>query len=103
MASRVASWFHGSIVSVIFTPMRWRRSSRPFSVILGKRSADMVFSPGVSVTGCVCKCRRRFAVAQDFAVYLARGCLGQLTHKFNVAREFVLAEPLPREILQFVD
>src|SRR5439155_21598903 len=36
MASRVASWHHGSSVPVILTPIRRRRSSRPCSVIFGK-------------------------------------------------------------------
>src|SRR5437899_2590053 len=38
MPSRVASWHHGSSVSVILTPMRRRRSSRPCSVIFGNRA-----------------------------------------------------------------
>src|SRR5262249_19312359 len=91
MLSRVASWHQGSSVSVILTPMRWRRSSSPCSVILGNN----VCSRGM---GGLHGARLRFA--QRLAIDLAGRRLGQLRHERDPARIFVLAEPRARELLQ---
>src|SRR5437870_12309701 len=85
MPSRVASWHQGSSVSVILTPIRRRRSSRPWSVIFGNRI--IALRPG-----------QRFA--EGLPVDLARRRLGQLGHERDVARVLVLTEPGPCELLQ---
>src|SRR6266581_7275566 len=92
MLSRVASWHHGSSVSVILTPIRRRRSSRPCSVIFGK---SVVVSRGMrGLHGA------RLGFAKRLAVDLAGGRLGQRRHERDAPRVFVLAEPRAREILQ---
>src|SRR5206468_8075518 len=91
MLSRVASWHQGSSVSVILTPIRRRRSSRPCSVIFGKsdRSRGMRGLHGA-----------RLRLAQRLAVDLAGRRLGQRRHEGHPTRVLVLAEPRARELLQ---
>src|SRR6478735_12445577 len=90
MLSRVASWHHGSAVWPIFTPMRWRRASRPSSVIFGKLRSV--------VSADICA----FPRSQDLAIDLAGRCLGQLGHEFDDARILVLAEASAHEVLDFL-
>src|SRR3954463_15576033 len=85
--------------------MRLRRSSRPASVIFGKRSVVGLSSVGMFVllTGCAANCFSGFAIAQDLTVDFARRRLRKLSHEGDMAREFVLAEALAREVPQLVD
>src|ERR1700694_424833 len=92
MASRVASWHHGSSVSVIFTPRRRRRSSSPCAVILGNRAAA---SDGMRPLH---RAGRR--LAEGLAIDFTGGRLGQGTHERDLARILVLAQPGPREFLK---
>src|SRR5437899_12700055 len=91
MLSRVASWHHGSSVSVILTPIRLRREASPCSVIVGKSAV----SRGM---------RRlhgsRLRFAKRPAVDLAGRRLGQRGHERDSPRILVLTEPRAREILQ---
>src|SRR5688572_27158313 len=84
--------------------MRLRRSWRPSSVIFGKRW--LVGWSGVGMLlllHCVGNRSRGLAVAQDPAVDLARGRLGQLLHEGDDTWKLVLAQPIAREALQLVD
>src|SRR5262245_842133 len=96
MLSRVASWHHGSSVSVILTPIRRRRSSSPRSVILGKRDG---FSLGMRrlPTG---RWRAGLGRTEGLAVDLARWRFRQLRHERDVARVLVPAQARAREILE---
>src|SRR5512132_526813 len=92
MLSRVASWHHGSSVSVILTPMRRRNWSSAPSVIFGNsvvRSLGMRVLP-VSALG----------VAERFPVDLARWRPRQLGHERDLTRVLVLAQPRARERLK---
>src|ERR1700758_3086818 len=91
MLSRVASWHHGSAVWPILTPMRWRRASRPSSVIFGKLRSMVSADIGA------------FPRSQDLAVDLAGRRLGQLGHEFDDTRILVLAEPRAHEVLYLLD
>src|SRR6266849_6725587 len=94
MLSRVASWHHGSSVSVILTPIRRRRSSRPCSVIFGKSG----FSRGMrGLHGA------RLRLAKRLAIDLPGRCLGQRGHERDLTRVLVLAESRAREVLQLTD
>src|SRR5215470_6956770 len=91
MLSRVASWHHGSSVSVILTPIRRRRSASPRSVIFGKSavSRGMRGLHGASL-----------GFAKRLAIDLAGRRLGQRRHERDLTRVLVLAEPRARELLQ---
>src|SRR6185436_3783208 len=91
MLSRVASWHHGSTVTPIFLPMRWRRSSSPFSVIFGKLRSIVLADMSL------------FPRSQHLAVDLAGRRLGQLGDAFDLARILVLAETLAHQILDLAD
>src|SRR5204863_617677 len=86
MPSREASWHHGSSVSVIFTPMRLRRSSRPRSVIFGN---SVAFSGDM-----------RLRLAQRLAIHLAGRRPRQRGDERHAPRILVLAESRARELLQ---
>src|SRR5260370_29430041 len=96
MPSRVASWHHGSSVSVILTPMRLRRASRPWSVIFGNSAA--LSSRGMRRLLAGGRRRRELRFAQGLPVDLARRRLGQLRHERDVAGVLVPAEPRAREL-----
>src|SRR5262249_30548677 len=89
MLSRVASWHHGSSVSVILTPIRRRRSPSASSVIFGNSRAG---SAGIG--------RGTLIIAQGSAIDLARWRLRQLGNERDLARVLVSAEARPREVLQ---
>src|SRR5439155_27067516 len=89
--SLVASWHHGSSVSVIRTPIRRRRSSSACSVIFGKSGVSRGMR-GLHGSGL------RFA--KGLAIDLAGGRLGQRGHERDPARVLVLTEPRAREVLQ---
>src|SRR6059036_1620372 len=91
MLSRVASWHQGSRVSVILTPMRRRRSSRPCSVIFGKSDVSRGMR---GLHGA------RLRLAKRLAIDLAGRRLGQRGHERHATRILVLAEPRAREVLQ---
>src|SRR5689334_8762750 len=92
MPSREASWHHGSSVSVIFTPMRFRSSSSPWSVIFGNSVAGVVFS--------ACAGMLALQIAQDLAMDLSRRRLRQIADEGHVTRVLVLAQARARELLQ---
>src|SRR5262245_5044895 len=109
MLSRVASWHHGSSVLVIRTPMRRRRSSSAWSVILGNNrvGSAVMYAPStlsqipcgdiplrVSWVGSGC-----LAVAQHPPIDLAGRCFWQFSNEGDKARIFVLAEARAHEIL----
>src|SRR5258706_11680050 len=98
MPSRVASWHHGSSVSVILTPMRDRKFSRPWSVIFG--NSAVFSSRGMRRLLAGGRWRRELRFAQGLPVDLARRRLGQSGHERDVARVLVPAEPRARELLQ---
>src|SRR6266436_5074819 len=91
MLSRVASWHHGSSVSVILTPIRRRRSSSPCSVIFGNSgfSRDMRGLHG-----------SRLGLAKRLAIDLTGRRLGQRGHERDLTRILVLTEPRAREVLE---
>src|SRR5215213_754351 len=91
MLSRVASWHHGSAVTPIFTPMRLRSSSSPFSVIFGKLRSTVLAND-------ICF----FPRAQNLAIDLTGRRLGQFGDELDLARIFVVAEPLAHEILDLL-
>src|SRR6188768_792539 len=105
MPSRVASWHQGSRVSVISTPMRRRRSSRPWSVIFGNIEVVPVVGAvvrsggmrGLHLSACG---RDGLGIAQRLAVDLPRGRLGKVGDEGDVARILVLAQARPHELLQ---
>src|SRR5215510_5829967 len=97
MASRVASWHHGSRVSVITTPMRRRRSSSARSVILANRALDSADTGGLRARA---GGGAGLGLAQDLPVHLPCRRLGQVGHESHVAGVLVLAQPAPRELLQ---
>src|SRR5215470_19122953 len=103
MLSRVASWHHGSRVFSIFTPIRLRRSSSPSSVILGNRSFALTTSGLLSHVALVVGRGGRLSlpVSQNLPVDLAGRRLRQLVDDRNLARVFVLAQPVSYEVLDF--
>src|SRR6187431_3162071 len=97
MPSRVASWHQGSSVSVISTPMRRRRSSRPWSVIFGNIDVvpvvgAVVGSRGMRGLHLAARGRDVFGIPQRLAVDLPRGRLGEVGDESDLARIFVLAQ-----------
>src|SRR5262245_40066476 len=91
MLSRVASWHHGSSVSVILTPMRRRRSSSPWSVIFGnsRLSRGMRRLLGSDL-----------GRAKRLAIDLAGRRLRQRGHECDVPRVLVLTQARAGELLQ---
>src|SRR6202171_4973442 len=94
--------------------MRWRSSSRPCWVILGN-SRSILCARGfswVSTLNLLVRVGRgvgsggqqgQLALAQHFAVNLARGRLGQLAHESDVPRIFVRAQAGAYQVLDFLD
>src|SRR5690242_16872807 len=85
-------------------PIRSRKSSRPYSVIFGNKRAASLFiilSLGCAAAGS--GALEAFAFAQRLAIDLARRRLGQFRGKSDLTRIFVLAQPVPREVLQLAD
>src|ERR1700743_1275689 len=82
--------------------MRLRRSSRPASVIFGKRSVEVCVSIILSV-GLFCFGGGLFAVPQYLAVDLAGRGFGQLRDELYASRKFVLAQAFTGEVLELLD
>src|SRR5215470_8756110 len=96
MLSRVASWHQGSTVSVIGTPIRRRRSSRPCWVILGN-----IWAVWAAIAPLLGRARcGGLALAQHLAVLLAGRCLGQLGDELHLPRVLVLGQTRARPLLQ---
>src|SRR5580765_4498699 len=105
MPSRVASWHQGSSVSVISTPMRRRRASRPSRVIPGNSEAAPVVGAVVGSAGMrglpwAARGGDGLGIPQRLPVDLPRGRLGKIGDEGHVARILVLAQARSGDLLQ---